>query len=345
MRVVAEWGQTCQGSVETAIRQAKATQEAGAWGAKWQLLRPDNLAASYAPAYWAHAPEGLRQRDSFTASGMIDYGAWGEVKAACDEYGVEFIATPFDHEAVDALADMSLSFVKIASGDITYRRLLEHIGQYSWTVLLSTGASSYREIADACRWLNRDYGREIIPLACDLVYPCPPEAANLARVATLKDWWDGDEVGYSDHTTGIATACAAAVLGATVLEKHCTLDRSGPVPDDQMALDPTDLAAYVLMANLGNRLKGQAALTPSDAETPAMIGARRSWHAARDIEIGAYLGPGDLVALRPCPIGTIPVSVDIEGIAVKRSITAGEPLTPECLNVPPALHQGLGGQR
>lgn len=338
MRVIAEWGQTCRGDVGRACEQALATRTAGAWGAKYQLLRPDRLAARYAPAYWSHAPEGLQQRESFEASGMIDYGAWGEVKAACDDNAVEFIATPFDHEAVDALGSLGLNYVKVASGDITYKSLLEHIGSWPWSVILSTGAAFKAEIDQAVKWLGG--GERIVFLACDLVYPCPPGMANLGRIGSLIDWY-GQPVGYSDHTTSTVTGFAAGAAGAVYLEKHTTLDPAGPVPDDEMGLDPERLARYCVRAAAGRLLYGNRDLEPSVAEQTARIGARRAWHTTRDIPAGTVLAPGDLVALRPCPKGTIPVSIPIEGISVKHGFTAGTPLTPEGLLMPDYFHQAL----
>ena len=124
MRVIAEAGQTMLASVPVAIDQAYRAAHAGAWGYKTQLLKPGAIASPDAPKYWTHGP-GDNQREAFTRAGLLDYGAWREVKWACDDFGIEFLATPFDLDALDALEEIGVNVYKIASGDITFRPLLE----------------------------------------------------------------------------------------------------------------------------------------------------------------------------------------------------------------------------
>lgn len=324
MRVVAEWGQTNRGSVEIACRQAQATKTAGAWGAKWQLLRPETLTAGYAPAYWTHAAPGERQFDTFCRNGIIDYGAWREVREECDRLGVAFLATPFDLDAVEALDQLDPDAIKVASGDITYHDLLRAVAATGRDVFLSTGASHPHEIAAALGILG--FARTTL-LACDLVYPCPEDQANLARIPVLAEWAGDGAVGYSDHTLSPTTALAAAAVGATLLEKHCTLDPDGPVPDDRMGLTPDLLAAYVDWAEDGERLRGIGTIVPSEAEGAARVGARRAWHAIRDLPGGYEIRDGDVAALRPCPAGCVGVDQQVDGYRLKQDVKAGEPLT------------------
>lgn len=322
--VVAEWGQTNQGSVIHACAQARAAKDAGCWGAKWQLLQAGRLAAADAPAYWAHARPGEQQAETFTRNGMIDYGAWGEVAAECDGLGLAFSATPFDLEAVAALDKLDRVTLKVASGDITYRDLLRAVGDTGRPVVLSCGASDRDEIEQALSWLGHD---EVTLLACALVYPCPPQHANLARITTL-DCEFGLPVGYSDHTTSVFTGYAAAALGATMLEKHTTLTPAGACPDDHMGLTPDLLGRYVGEAGNGAALRGAPHLVPAFAEAPARFGARRSWHAACDLTGGGELRPAlHLQALRPCPAGAVPVSADVDGMRLLADVKAGQRLT------------------
>lgn len=324
MRVVAEWGQTNQGSVKTAVTQARVAAREGCWGAKWQLLDPAKLASPTALAYWAHARDGELQADTFTANGMVDYGAWREVKEECDNLGVEFLATPFDLGAVEALADLGVQWWKIASGDITYRDLLLSVGSERGNVFLSTGAAGQDEIARAFDWLA--HARVVVPLACDLVYPCPDDEANLSRITTLIRLYGA--AGYSDHTAGTYTGLAAAALGASVLEKHATLDPAGPTPDDEMGLDPANLGLYVVRARMGDTLRGSQALGCSIPERAAHRGARRAWHAAVDLVPGDVVYPWDLEALRPCLPGTVGVEAEIAGMVMVNPVGKGEPLRP-----------------
>lgn len=326
VRVIAEWGQTNQGSVNTAIRQAEVACESGCWGAKWQLLSPERIAARYASAYWSHARPGELQRDTFDRNGMIDYGAWGEVKEICDHLDIEFIATPFDLEAVDALEKLDVTYIKIASGDITYRDLLQKVAATGRRVILSTGASDADDIARATRWLRK--AESVTLLACDLVYPCPMAETNLARIETLRRFYAGDElieaIGYSDHTTGTDSALAATVLGATVLEKHATLDPGGPTPDDSMGLNPSWLPEYVIKAKWGALMRGNGQLCASAAEQPALVGARRAWHATRDLLAGTRLSTGDLVALRPAKPGMVSARLSLEGCVLTVDVPKGQ---------------------
>ena len=184
---------------------------------------------------------------------------------------------------------------KIASGDITFRPLLEKVNETRKPVLLSTGASNQADIIDALGWL---YDCQVTLLACTLSYPTPNHAAHLARINTLRRY--SDKVGYSDHTTGIMTALAAAAMGAEVLEKHYTLDNEGPdVPDHKMALEPSALAEYVRLAEIGAALRGSSELVAAPEEARARHGARRGVYASRDIPEGHRIEFGDLAFLRP----------------------------------------------
>lgn len=295
IRVVAEAGQCNQGSIDLAIKMSHWAHEAGAWAIKFQLLRPETIATEQASKYWADTLGTDTQREAFTRAGLVDYGAWREVKWACDDIGLVWFATPFDLHAVDVLEDLNVECYKVASGDITYRPLLERIAETGKPVFVSTGASSSGEIKDALNWLD---GCPVTLLACTLAYPTPSCAANLARIETLKRY--GCPVGYSDHTTGTETATAAAAMGATVLEKHFTHDRTADdVPDHAMALDPPALAEYVQRAELGARLRGSGELGVDVSEEAAWVGARRSIVAARDLWPLQQIKAEDLAYLRP----------------------------------------------
>lgn len=327
VRVVAEFGQTNLGSVEAAVAQARAAATAGCWAAKWQLLTPNRLAAPDAAAYWAHARAGELQAETFTKNGLLDYGAWAEVRAECRLADIEFLATPFDLEALAALDKLDVTAIKIASGDITYHDLLRAAGNTGRHVLLSTGAADRAEIEQALRWLDYWSDDYVTLLACDLVYPCPDDQANLSRITSL-DWEFGLPVGYSDHTEWAYTALAAAALGAEVLEKHATLNPRGPTPDDKMGITaPEQLALYVEYAGRGAKLRGTPHLLPSPAEEPARQGARRAWHARIDLDGGTELRASHLEALRPCLPASVSAGQDVDGFRLLEPLRAGEALT------------------
>lgn len=295
VKVCAEAGQCHMGSVDTAITMARAARQAGASMFKVQLLTPHKIATADAGLYWKDDLGNRNQREAFTRAGLIDYGAWGAVKEACDGIGIEFLATPFDLDAIEALEAIGVSTYKVASGDITYRLLLETLNETGKSVVLSTGASEGKDVILALDWLA---DCQVTLLACTLSYPTPNHAAHLARIQTLRRY--SDSVGYSDHTESVVTGLAAAALGAELLEKHFTLDNHGPdVPDHKMALEPAALAEYVRWAEVGAALRGSGDLCVSPEERDARHGARRGVYARRPIGPLQEVVLEDLAFLRP----------------------------------------------
>lgn len=323
MRVVAEAGQTMMGDIDLAITQARLAAEAGAWGYKTQLLTPEKIAQPDAHLYWADKFGNRNQREAFTRAGLIDYGAWREVFDACNEFGITFLATPFDLDAVRALAKIGVKHYKIASGDLTYRHLIEACADTGAEVILSTGAAYLHEIDAAIRWCDL---APITLLACTLSYPTPPEAAHLSRIETLRARYSWLDVGYSDHTSLPDTGLAAAALGSTMNEVHYTLDRNGPdVPDHAMAVDPQVLARYVTASIRGELLRGSPTMQPCPEELAARQGARRSVCAARALPTGHVVTEHDFVFLRPG--GRVPPcdAHELVGMVIHAPMTVGQP--------------------
>lgn len=292
--VVAEAGQCMEGSTARAIEMARVARRAGCWGFKVQLLSPEAIASTDALKYWHDDLGTETQVDAFRKAGVVPYSAWVDVKQACDQLGIVFFGTPFDLEAVDQLEAIDVPMYKIASGDITHRPLIERIARTKKPVMLSTGASSSRDILDALGWGLDE--QNTVMLACSLVYPTPDGFANLARIETLRRYFP--LVGYSDHTLGTRTSLAAATLGAVVLEKHYTMGGSR-VPDHDIALTPDRMREYVIGAAHGVALRGDGELSVMAAEEAAHHGARRSIYAARDMARGHRLRLEDLAFLRP----------------------------------------------
>lgn len=330
VRVISEFGQSCRGDLDVAIAQALAAKDAGAWAAKWQTFAPERLVSKTAGAYWDRTLGGSdTQYDTFVNNGMLTTGQWVELKQACDQIGIIFLSSPFDLEAVAMLDSLGVEAIKVASGEITHKAMLRRIAETKRDVILSCGGATSGEIHRALDWLD---GCEVTLLACDLVYPCPPGSANLSRIEGLSGF-RVKGIGYSDHTTSTITAFGAALLGATVLEKHCTLsvDKDSlvnVVPDDKMALvASTELHEYCRLAQLGAAMRGTPYPGPSAAEQPALVGARRSLHAAKPIRKGHVFGDGDFVMLRPGD-GVSPAWEEaLYGAKATRTLRAGEKIT------------------
>lgn len=296
IEVVAEFGQACRGDLAVAMRQADAAHQAGCAYVKLQTFDPARLAGPTARRYWAaHLGGADSQLETFQTNGMLKPADWRTLADYCHTLGVGFMSSPFDLEAVDLLVDAGVDSLKIASGEITHRQLLQRVAETGLPIVLSTGAATRTEIEQALEWLCF---ADVTLLACTLSYPTADHDAELGRIGTLRDLFY-NPVGYSDHTLRTDTALAAVCAGADMLEKHCTLDAAGGVPDDKMALDPVRLRQYVAYARLGEQMRGEGTLTATDAEQAARAGARRSLHAARDIAAGEKFGPGDFACLRP----------------------------------------------
>lgn len=325
--IIAEFGQSHRGDVATAMRQAHTAQQAGCTWVKWQTFAPERLASPTAPRYWEPVLGGApTQLETFHLNGMIAPEGWRTLADYCQEIGIGFMSSPFDLESVDVLVDAGVGALKLASGEITHRQLIHRVAETGLPIVMSTGAANQHEIEQAISWIYDTsplHNPEITLLACTLAYPTPDEDAMLGRIQAL-DWF-GQRVGYSDHTLRTDTALAAVVAGATVLEKHCTLDAGGGVPDDRMALDPNRLKAYVAYAELGERMRGGQIVDvePAEAELAARQGARRSLHAARPIPAGAKFRPGDFVCLRPAGTWAPDHDEFLYGKQAARDIPAG----------------------
>jgi sialic acid synthase SpsE len=334
-KVVAEIGQG-KGSVDYVRKALVAARGAGCWAGKVQLLQPETIAQPSAPVYWDEDRPGIQdQRASFATVGCLDYDATAKLLEIAAAVGIELIATPFDLEAVDVMARAGLRWCKIASGDITNRPLVEAAGKaFPEGVILSTGAADGTEIEEAIAWIGSPWA----VLACTLAYPTDEDDAELARIPAvqrlLADRALGARVGYSDHTRASATAGYAVAAGATVLEKHFSLDRTDrSVPDNVFAVDPGSMASYVAAADPAARLLGSGRLQPIAAEGPARIGARRSICAARDLPAGHRINAEDLVMLRPAIEGAFaPKEAHrVTGTTTTKAVRAGDVIEPSAV--------------
>ena len=246
----------------------------------------------------------------------------------CRRHRIGFLATAFDVEIVEALVGMGMNRIKVASGEITNTPALQRFARLGLPVLLSTGMATMDEV-DAAVVTLQDAGADAITLLhCTSLYPAPAAALNLRAMTAMGERF-GLPVGYSDHSLGDHAAIAAAALGASVIEKHFTLDRNLLGPDHQASLEPHELAEMIrklreTAAMLGD---GEKKPAPGEAETAALV--RRSWHAARDIPAGTMLSASDLVLKRPAD-GVAP-NVSLVGRRLAVALRADDAVRPEHL--------------
>ena len=301
--IIAEIGVNHEGSVELAKRLIELAKEGGADGAKFQSYKADTLASKNSPAYWDTSKEATRSQhelfqkyDNFEPE---DYVALAEHARACD---IDFLSTPFDDAAVDYLAPL-VPFYKIASADITNTPLLRRVARTKKPVVLSTGASNMDEIRWSVATLHDAGATDIVLLHCILNYPCENRNAHVRMITGLVEAFPDYLIGYSDHTVPDPDMTALSVaysLGAVVLEKHFTHDKTLPGNDHYHAMDVHDLRRFVdRMATIADILGEETAKEPIATEDISRLNARRSIVLARSVKSGQVLVEADLTYKRP----------------------------------------------
>lgn len=299
--VIAEAGVNHEGSMEIARRLVDEACEAGADAIKFQTYRADTLASRDSPAYWDTSKEPTRsQHELFSRHDKFWKNEMEALRRHCDAAGIEFLSTPFDLESARFLADL-MDVYKISSSDITNRPFIEAICALGRPVLLSTGASYLWEIQEALGWIAPT-GNQVALLHCVLNYPTADEDANLGMILGLRKAFPDHVIGYSDHTLpgpDMRMCETAVLLGAAVIEKHFTHDKTLPGNDHYHAMDRDDLRRF--RANLARTFTalGSFEVVSLPGEEQARRHARRSLVAARDIPAGKAIDAGDLTFKRP----------------------------------------------
>jgi sialic acid synthase SpsE len=247
--------------------------------------------------------------------------------ARARERRILFLSTPFDEESADFLAELDVPAIKVPSGEVTNKPFLEHVGRLKRPVILSTGMSDLEEVRDAVRWLRVAGEERIVLLHCVSDYPADPADANLRAMNAMAEAF-GLPVGFSDHTPGIDVSLAAAALGASVIEKHLTLDKSLPGPDHRASLEPDEFKRLVAGVRVVERSLGHGRKEPAPSEAGNRDVVRRSVAAAADLPAGAILKREHLTCLRPAR-GIPPSALEaLLGHRLKRGLRRGELLQP-----------------
>ncbi len=327
--VIAEAGVNHNGDLELARRLVDAAADAGADAVKFQTFRAEALAAPAAPkaAYQAEATGGAESQLEMLRGLELGPEAWDELKRRADTRGLLFLSAPFDHGSVELLDRIGVAAFKIASPDVTNVPLLENVGRRGRPVILSTGLADMAEVEAAVDVLRRAGAADLVVLHCVSEYPAQPADANLRAMATMADRL-GVPVGFSDHTEGTEVALAAVALGACILEKHFTLDRSLPGPDHRASLEPDDLAAFVRAIRTVESALGDGVKRPTEAERANAAVVRRSLAASDYLPAGIVLTRGMLTALRP-GTGISPARIDeVVGRRLRRDLAQNELLDP-----------------
>ena len=298
--IIAEVGVNHEGSMKTAKRLVDDAKEGGAHAVKFQSYKAETLASKHSPAYWDTTKEPtesqfklFKKHDSFWKNEMY------ELKNYCNEVGIEFMSTPFDVESAGFLNDM-MDVFKISSSDITNKPFIEYICSFGKPIILSTGASDLEEIHDAVNWIKL-FNVPLALLHCVLNYPTLDKNANLGMITGLKEAFPENIIGYSDHTLpkDMKVCDMATMLGAVVIEKHFTHDKSLPGNDHYHAMDKVDLKLFNENIDTTFEILGSFKIKALEDEEKSRLNARRSLVAAKDIPKGKIISKEDLTFKRP----------------------------------------------
>lgn len=300
--IIAEAGVNHNGDYQRAVDMVYAAKEAGADYVKFQTAVPELVISSVAPKaeYQKETTGNNESQLEMCRKIHLRLDDYLPLSQLCREVGIGFMSTPFDLVSIDCLASLGMDYWKIPSGEITNLPYLRKIASKGGKVILSTGMSEMPEIEAAMAVLQSGGipRKDISLLHCNTQYPTPMRDVNLRAMEQLRSLHPG-MVGYSDHTVGIEVPVAAVAMGASIIEKHFTLDKSLPGPDHRASLDPAELKAMVCAIRNIEQAIGNGEKHVSDSERPNIEIARKSIIAARDIQARELLTEENLTVKRP----------------------------------------------
>lgn len=320
--MIAEAGVNHEGSMELAKRLIDEAAEGGAHAIKFQTYKAETIASKDSPYYWDITKEPTRsQYELFKKYDKFWKKEYEELARYCEDVGIEFMSTPFDVESATFLNDL-MSVFKISSSDLTNLPFIEYQCRFGKPIILSTGAAYKWEIMQAVETIE-SYGNPLVLMHCVLNYPTMDENANLGMIKDMIRLFPDTVPGYSDHTLpkDMHTCEVATLLGAAVIEKHFTHDKTLPGNDHYHAMDKEDLKHFWKRMDRTFELMGTFEMTALESEAPARANARRSLVAARPIAEGAIIQGEDLTWKRPAS-GISPK--DIKAVIGKKAVKAIE---------------------
>ncbi|MFT6730496.1 MAG: N,N'-diacetyllegionaminate synthase [Glaciecola sp.] len=302
--IIAEAGVNHNGDINMAKKLIDAAVEAKVDYVKFQTFKADTIVSPTAKkaAYQSkNIGDGDNSQYQMLKNLELSEAAHTELIAYCNSKGIQFFSTAFDVEGIQYLESLNFDMFKIPSGELTNYPYLRAIAQTQKPVVLSTGMATLEEIEAAIKVLT-SFGTKkenLTVLHCNTEYPTPMTDVNLKAMLTIGDSL-GVKIGYSDHTLGIEVPTAAVALGATVIEKHFTLDRNLKGPDHKASLEPNELIAMVTaIRNIELAISGTGIKKPSESEIKNIDIARKSIHLRHDVSKGTILKETDIISLRP----------------------------------------------
>jgi N-acetylneuraminate synthase len=330
--IIAEAGVNHNGSIDTAKKLVDIAVSAGADAVKFQTFCADKLVTATAAKAKYQIEKTMAKESQYEMLRKLELSpnAHKELFRYCEAKGIIFMSTPFDEDSADMLNDLGMNIFKIPSGEITNKPLIKHIAAKGKPIILSTGMSNLGEVEKAILWISQEWDKlgdkpQLTLLHCLSSYPAPIEHVNLLAMKTMKKAFDLP-VGYSDHTMGIEIPIAAVAVGAKVIEKHITLDRSMEGPDHKASLEPEELKLMVKSIRNIEKALGDGKKRPTKSEEEMKQVIRKSIVTTRDIKAGEAIALIDIAIKRPG--NGIPPEFQelIVNMRVRRDISADSPI-------------------
>lgn len=296
--IIAEAGINHNGSFKTAKELIVRAKEAGANAIKFQTFKSDNVTVQDSPlANYQKSSSNINSQYQMLKKLELSYDNFASLKDYSMNLGIDFISTAFDLESLDFLKSINQHVWKVPSGEITNLPYLRKLSQIANNVILSTGMSTIEEIKQAFELLNKNV-EKISILHCTSEYPAPLEDVNLKVIETFKELFKV-EIGYSDHTEGIIVPVSAVALGATIIEKHFTLDKNAEGPDHKSSLNPTEFAEMVKGIRDIEIAMGHSEKVVTPSESPNRDIVRKSIVALKPIQKNEEFSALNLTTKRP----------------------------------------------
>jgi N,N'-diacetyllegionaminate synthase len=325
--VIAEAGVNHNGDMSLAHKLIDAAKEAGADAVKFQTFTPEELVSESAPQakYQTENTGMVEPQISMLERLKLPHKEHADLKKYAEKNGLIFLSTPFSATDADFLETLDIAAYKIPSGEVTNIPFLAHVAKKGRPILLSTGMATLEEVKEAIDALTANGAQEIALFHCTSMYPAPAKDINLRAMQTLASETNLP-TGYSDHSEGIAISIAAVALGACIIEKHFTLDRTLPGPDHKASLEPEELKEMIGAIRVVEAAFGSPEKKPTAGELDTARVARKSVVAKRNIPKGSVLHEEDVYIVRPgtgIPPKHLP---DLVGKISAKDIIQGEPL-------------------
>lgn len=299
--VIAEMSGNHNQSLDRALAIVEAAAKSGAHALKIQTYTADTMTLNINKnEFLINDPKSLwkgKNLYELYAEAMTPWEWHKPIKDYCEKLGMLFFSTPFDQSAVDYLEDLNVDFYKIASFENTDLNLIKTVAKTGKPLIISTGMASVAEIAEAVEVAQKSGCKDLILLKCTSAYPSTPKDANLLTIPNMRDTFNV-EIGLSDHTMGVGVAIASVALGATVIEKHFTLDRSEGGVDSAFSLEPEEFKILVKESQSAWESLGKVSYERGEAEEKSLV-FRRSLYITEDMKAGDLFDEKNLRAIRP----------------------------------------------